>query len=102
MPPPNRGTSWYCSTPEEIPKVPHWVIIHGNTCHCSDDGYGSSSSSPYVGYQAFTVEEEWKKAIGELAVPRYGGPNKFSAMHVMPAQITTTVTVNVDIGQQAR
>lgn len=95
----------HVSEPGKIPKGPHWAILEYESMYIEGDersrthpghGYPGHSVS-YVSYRAFTNEDDWKTAVSELANPKFGSPKKFEAMYVVPAQVTTSVKVSVDI-----
>lgn len=98
----------HVSDDSQMPNSPHWAIIQYEQMRIDGDersrtnpghGYGAHTVS-YVSYQAFLSEEDWKAAVSELATPKYGGPKKFMAMYVVPATVTTTISVNVDTKPQ--
>jgi hypothetical protein len=93
----------YVSTQDKVPKGPHWAILTFETMHIEGDersrtnpGHGyPAHTKEYVAYQAFTDETEWKNAVARLATPKFGRPDPFVAMHVVPATVTTSVNVAV-------
>jgi hypothetical protein len=88
---------------DEMPKTPHWAIITYKSIYIEGDersricpGHGYPAHyHQYVSYQAFLDEGEWHKAIAELSDMNRGKPVTFTAMKVMPAIVTTSVSVNV-------
>ncbi len=94
----------FVSTSDKMPKGPHWAIITFDSMYVEGDersrtnpGHGyPAHTKEFVSYQAFTDESEWKKAVERLANPKFGRPEPFTAMHVVPATVTTSVNVSVD------
>jgi hypothetical protein len=98
----------HVSEDSKMPKVPHWAIVGYETQYHEGDersrtnpghGYGAHTTQ-HCTYKAFLKQEDWEAEVKELASPKYGSPKPFMAMYVVPAQITTTVNVNVDIKPQ--
>jgi hypothetical protein len=93
----------YVGEIKQIPKTPHWAIITTSSFWIEGDqrsrdypGHGyPGHSETTIQYQAFTDEEEWKKAVAEHAAPKFGSPKSFVAMKVFPASVETSVNVNV-------
>ena len=101
--------SVHVSEQSKMPKEPHWAIIGYESQYIEGDersrthpghGYPGHTMS-YVSYRAFIDEAEWLKAIDALANPKYGSPKPFTAMHVVPATISTSTHVKVDVRAHA-
>lgn len=95
----------YVTENGKMPTAPHWAIIEYKSKYIDGDersrthpGHGyPSHMHNYVSYSAFLSEESWKKAIDELANPKFGKSEPFTAMYVIPAKVSTSVSVAVDI-----
>lgn len=96
------------STEDKMPKGPHWAIVTYETRYVEGDersrtnpghGYPAYTES-YVSYQAFDDEHEWVKEIRRKAEANHRSrPEAFTAMRVIPAEVTTSVQVKVAIDQ---
>ena len=94
----------YVSNHDRMPKGPHWAIItyesryvEGDERSRTNPGHGyPGHAEEYVSYRAFTDEGEWKKAVADLANPRYGSPKPFMAAFVTPAKVSTSVHVAIE------
>lgn len=95
--------STFVSTHDKMPKGPHWAIVKYESRYIEGDqrsrdcpGHGYPASTEYyVSYRAFTDEEEWKNEVAKLANPKFGRQEPFTAMHVVPATVTTSVNVAI-------
>lgn len=96
----------YCSNPDEVPKTPHWAILQSQTHHVPGDqrsndypghGYPAHDVQSWS-YTAYLDEAEWKAEVTTLTGRVYKQP--FVAMHVTPAQVKTTISVEINNDSQ--
>jgi hypothetical protein len=86
----------FVSTFDKMPKDPHFAIIKYSTVSTpSYDEGGPDGSQSIVEYQAYMDENDWKAAITELMVPKYGSVCKFTAIRVNPATIIPEFKVTI-------
>lgn len=86
-----------------VPSVPHWAILWFTTIHISGDersvsnpGHGyPAHNETSVNYYVFTNREDWETEIQRLEKGKY--TERFRAMYVCPASISTEVNVSVEI-----
>lgn len=86
-----------CKTKNDVPTVPHWVILEFDT-YRTDDGYGGNYTNEKVNYIAFENEDEWKTEVGarmEKRVGRYTLPLDFIAVKVSPCTVHTSYSFEI-------
>jgi hypothetical protein len=84
----------------DIPPVPHFAIITEVSVHIPGDersrtnpGHGyPAHTETYISYRAFADQNNWEAAVA--AATQRG--ERFHAVSVSPAKVTTTVTVGVE------
>ncbi len=89
----------------DVPEGRHWMILTFGMVHTPGDersrthpGHGyPASDNPVAYYTVYTDEMEWKKAIEDLANPKFGARENFYAAEVHPATVTTSVSVSVKV-----
>jgi hypothetical protein len=91
------------STADKKVNEPHWAIltfeqryIPGDERSKTHPGHGyPGGTENYCSCRAFLNEADWKAEIETLMKSTYSSKN-FQAMYVVPAKITTNISVNVD------
>jgi hypothetical protein len=91
----------YCHQLDDIPKVPHFVIMSGTSVTIPGDersrtnpGHGyPESTNHYLDYEAYLTEEKWKEQIAYLVKEH----RRFKAFKVFPAEIKTEVNVEIKV-----
>jgi len=79
-------------TIKNFPTEPHYAIIVEEQRYV-EDGYGSSTTEPYIVYKAFDTREEWETLIVLLS----GGGVKFKAFFATPATVSTKVDIDIKL-----
>lgn len=91
----------YCHGPNDIPKTKHWAILETGS-YSKEEDYGFTSHY-YTIYIAFTDKKVWHDEIVERTQenlnPRYRGMpiTPFVAVEVNPAEIQTSVSINIGL-----
>ncbi|OFZ60734.1 MAG: hypothetical protein A2381_15290 [Bdellovibrionales bacterium RIFOXYB1_FULL_37_110] len=92
----------YVSNADSVPKCQHWAILKFQTIHIPGDersrtnpghGYGPSTETT-CSYVAYMNEQEWVVEVQKLASRAFPSDD-FIAIKVIPATITTKVSVSV-------
>lgn len=94
----------YCQNAADVPKTEHWAIMVERTINIPGDershthpGHGYPASTEYAWeYMSYLDEDAWKRDIASR-VKSDGYSDRYIAMHVHPATVTTEVVVKVNI-----
>jgi hypothetical protein len=105
MPYGNHAVRVTDDTKSSILKNPHWAIltfsqtqVEGDERSRTNPGHGYPAHTVNtVEYAAFANEENWKAEVSELENPKYGSKSVYHAMYVIPATVTKTVNVEINI-----
>lgn len=94
----------WCHSSSDIPKTPHYAIVEQRSVHIPGDE--RSRTNPGHGYPETTIQvwdymvcdnrEEWEREIRSRETKVFK-QSSYVAIAATPAQLTTTVNINVDI-----
>lgn len=78
-----------------LPAGNHWAIVTEGTFH-EDTGWGDSTATSAIYYQAYDTREAWEEAIQVRETSTRAEDRKYRAFEVLSATVQRHVTVSVE------